>query len=206
MPSQYNHPPLQGPFFTNITGFYRHAIATPLSLVSPEQPSTTTFFGDKRIPDLNTTSWNETLAEELRGSWEWASTNRFDFNLKERLILDSDGHQNATYNGWTWVKGSITLFSDTPPITSNAEDEEIEGDKREIEYEVYGLHHIRNGTYRMFGMPEDKRVDIRRIPTLYENGDEHDLATQVILLEMEKELKHQQENLLLMDAREDGKL
>ena len=206
MPSQYNHPPLQGPFFTNITGFYRHAIATPLSLVSPEQASTTTFFGDKRIPDLNTTSWNATLAEELRGSWEWASTNRFDFNLKERLILDSDGHQNATYNGWTWVKGSITLFSDTPPITSNAEDEEVEGDKREIEYEVYGLHHIRNGTYRMFGMPEGKRVDIRRIPTLYENPDEHGLATQVILLEMEKELKHQQENLLLMDAREDGKL
>jgi len=117
MPSQYNHPPLQGPFFTNITGFYRHAIATPLSMVSPEQPSTTTFFGDTRIPDLNTTSWNATLAEELRGSWEWASTNRFDFNLKERLILDADGHQNATYNGWTWVKGSITLFSDTPSIS-----------------------------------------------------------------------------------------
>jgi hypothetical protein len=206
MPSQYDHPPVQGPFFTNITGFYRHAVATPLSLVSSSQPETTTFFGDTRIPNLNTTTWNETLAEELKGSWDWASTNRFDFNLKERFILDSDGHQNATYTGWTWVKGGITLFADSSPPLSIVDGEEVEGDRREIEYEVYGLHHIRNGTYRMFGMPEGKRVDLRRIPKLFENEDEHDLATSVVLLEMEKELKHQQENLLLMDAREDSKL
>jgi hypothetical protein len=206
MPSQYDHPPVQGPFFTNITGFYRHAVATPLSLTSTSQPESTTFFGDTRIPNLNTTSWNETLAEELKGSWDWASTNRFDFNLKERFILDSDGHQNTTYNGWTWVKGGITLFADSPPPFQIVDGEEIEGDSREIEYEVLGLHHIRNGTYRMFGMPEGKRVDIRRIPTLFENEEEHDLATRVVLLEMEKELKHQQENLLLMDAKEDSKL
>jgi hypothetical protein len=205
MPSQYDHPPLQGPFFTNITGFYRHAVATPLSLIS-DLHTTTSFFGDTRIPNLNTSSWNETLAEELKGSWDWATTNRFDFNLKERFILDPDGHLNSSYNGWTWVKGGITLFSDTPPLFTNAEEEETEGDKREIEYEVYGLHHIRNGTYRMFGMPEGKRVDIRRIPTLFENQEEHDMATRVILLEMEKELKRQQENLLLMDAKEDSKL
>lgn len=81
-----------------------------------------------------------------------------------------------------------------------------EGSKHEIEYEVYGLHHIRNGTYRLFGMPEGKKADIRRIPTLFDNPEEHDLATGVILLEMEKELKHQQENLLLMDAKADSKL
>jgi hypothetical protein len=193
MPSQYDHPPVQGPFFTNITGFYRHALATPLSLTSTSQPESTTFFGDTRIPNLNTSSWNETLAEELKGSWDWASTNRFDFNLKERFILDSDGHQNTT-------------FADSPPPIQIVDGEEVEGDQREIEYEVLGLHHIRNGTYRMFGMPEGKRVDIRRIPILFENEDEHDLATRVVLLEMEKELKHQQENLLLMDAKEDSKL
>lgn len=206
MPSRYDHLPIQGPFFTNITGFYRHAVATPLSLVSPAEPETTTFFGDVRIPNLNTSSWNATLAEELKGSWNWASTHRFDFNLKERFILDANGNLNATYNGWTWVKGGITLFSDSPPLFSEVGVEDEEGDKQEIEYEVYGLHHIRNGTYRMFGMPEGKKVDIRRIPTLFGNPDEHNLATNVILLEMEKELRHQQENLLLMDAKEDSKL
>ena len=210
MPSQYDHPPVQGPFFTNITGFYRHAVATPVSLVSSSQLSATTFFEDDRIPNLNTSSWNETLAEELKGSWDWASTNRFDFNLKERFILDINGNQNATYDGWTWVRGGITLFSDTPSgstTTIDDQGEEVEeGSKHEIEYEVYGLHHIRNGTYRLFGMPEGKKADIRRIPTLYNNPEEHDLATGVILLEMEKELKHQQENLLLMDAKEDSKL
>jgi len=102
------------------------------------------------------------------------------------------------------------LFSDTPSgstTTIDDQGEEVEeGSKHETEYEVYGLHHIRNGTYRLFGMPEGKKADIRRIPTLYNNPEEHDLATGVILLEMEKELKHQQENLLLMDAKEDSKL
>lgn len=204
MPSQYDHPPVQGPFFTNITGFYRHAVATPLSLVESSLESRT-FFGDTLVPNLNTSSWNETLAEGLKGSWDWATTNRVDFNLKERLILDPNGNQNTTYNGWTWVRGGITLFSDTPPLFS-VEGEEPEGEKQEIEYEVYGLHHVRNGTYRMFGMPEGKKVDIRRIPTLFENEVEHDLATGVVMLEMEKELRHQQENLLLMDAKEDSKL
>jgi hypothetical protein len=210
MPSQYDHPPIQGPFFTNITGFYRHAIATPISLVSTH-PATTTFFGDKHLPNLNTSSWNETLAEELRGSWDWASTNRFDFNLKERFITDKDGHQNTTFNGWTWVRGGITLFSDSPVEMVTNTDTLLEGqeeisDKKEIEYEVYGLHHVRNGSYRLFGMPEGKKVDIRRIPTLFDNQEEHDLATQVILLELEKELKHQMDNLLFMDAKQDSKL
>jgi hypothetical protein len=142
----------------------------------------------------------------LKGSWNWATTTKIDFNLKERSILDAQGHENSTFNGWTWVKGGITLYDEGLPTVAIAEGEAVAGEvgsKTNIEYEVYGLHHVRNGTYRLFGMPEGMRLDIRRIPTLFDNQEEHDLASQVILLEMEKELLHQQENLLLMDARVD---
>lgn len=207
IPSQYDHDPIQGPFFTNITGFYRNAQASSISLVSSQHPASTTFFGQTHIPNLNTSSWNGTLAEELRGSWNWATTTKVDFNLKERSILDIKGHENTTFDGWTWVKGGITLYDEGQPalFALDGEDFEVEeGSKQDIEYEVYGLHHVRNGTYRLFGMPEGMRVDIRRIPTLFDNKEEHDLAAEVILLELEKELIHQQENLLLMDAKTDS--
>jgi hypothetical protein len=206
MPSRYDHDPVQGPFFTNITGFYRNAEASAISLVSSSHPPANAFFDSTHIPNLNTTGWNETLSEELKGSWNWATTSKIDFNLKERSILDVQGHENSTFNGWTWVKGGITLYDEGLPTVSIAEGEAVaeeEGSKTNIEYEVYGLHHVRNGTYRLFGMPEGMRLDIRRIPTLFDNQEEHGLASQVILLEMEKELLHQQENLLLMDARVD---
>lgn len=201
MSSRYDHDPAQGPFFTNVTGFYRNAEASPISLISNTHPPTTSFFGNTHLPNLNTSSWNETLAEELKGSWNWATTTKVDFNLKERSVLDLKGNENTTFVGWTWVKGGITLYDEGLP---GSVDGEVEGgEKTDIEYEVFGLHHVRNGTYRLFGMPEGKKVDIRRIPTLFDNQEEHDLASEVILLELEKELQHQQENLLLMDAKID---
>lgn len=222
MPSQYDHDPLQGPFFTNITGFYRNAEAHTVSLLAPTHPASTSgFFGDHYIPNLNTSGWNDTLAEQLRGSWDWASTSKVDFNLKEKSISDLDGHANATFHGWTWVRGGITLYqpkADATPVEhgdapgseateagEEKEDEEKTTAGQSIEFEVYGLHHVRNGTYRLFGMPDGKRVDIRRIPTMFEGTEEHDLAQEVILLELEKDVRKQQDNLLLADARPDGR-
>lgn len=209
MPRRYDHDSLHGPFFTNITGFYRGAKAHTVSLVSPDSQASS-FFHDVRIPNANssTTAYNETLAEELKGSWDWASTAKVDFNLKERTIADFDGHANASFHGWTWVRGGITLYqpdttdSVSPPTEQESGQESADGGQS-IEYEVYGLHHVRNGSYRLFGMPDGKRVDIRRIPTLFEGVEEHDLAREVVLLELEKDVKKQEENLLLADAKPD---
>lgn len=221
MPSRYDHDPLQGPFFTNITGFYRNAIAHSASLLDHTTANPSVTFFDRNLPNLNTTSWNETLAEELRGSWDWASVVRVDFNLKERTINGFDGHPNSTFHGWTWVRGALTLYQpeevDTLPTTTKGtskqqgepEGEDFEEEKERedggtnIEYDVYGLHHVRNGSYRLFGMPDGKRVDIRRIPTLFEGIEDHALAQEVVLLELEKEVRSQRESLLLSDARTD---
>lgn len=86
-----------------------------------------------------------------------------------------------------------------------------EGDDRvvsnqSIDYEVYGLHHVQNGSYRLFGMPDGKRVDIRHIPTMFEIEEDAALAREVILLELEKDVRKQKDNLLLADAKPDGKL
>lgn len=223
MPRKYDHDPLQGPFFTNITGFYRNAVAHPASLLSPETQHSSPFFD--RLPNLNGSSWNETLAEELRGSWDWANVARVDFNLKERTINGFDGHANSTFHGWTWVRGALTLYqpedtgakkqekADQIPPQQEGEGEGADQDDEEestvdggtnIEYDVYGLHHVRNGSYRLFGMPDGKRVDIRRIPTLFEDVEDHDLAREVVLLELEKDVRSQRENLLLADARADS--
>ena len=226
MPSRYDHDPLQGPFFTNITGFYRNAVAHPASILGhpiTTNPSSVTAFFDRNLPNLNTTSWNETLAEELRGSWDWASVARVDFNLKERTINGFDGHPNSTFHGWTWVRGALTLYQpeemdagipNQEPPGSKQEGDQVEGTEiaegkeevdggTNIEYDVYGLHHVRNGSYRLFGMPDGKRVDIRRIPTLFEGIEDHHLAQEVVLLELEKDVRSQKENLLLSDARTD---
>jgi hypothetical protein len=230
IPSRYDHGPTQGPFFINITGFYRNAIAHPASLLdhSTQQSAEASFFGD--LPSLNTSSWNETLAEELRGSWDWASVARVDFNLKERTINGFDGHPNSTFHGWTWVRGGLTLYqpeTDTDatrplattkqvnqPTSDDGQEGQGEEDHHEsgeaevdggtsVEYDVYGLHHVRNGTYRLYGMPDGKRVDIRRLPTMFEGDEDHNLAQEVVLLELEKDVRSQRENLLLMDAKSD---
>lgn len=88
---------------------------------------------------------------------------------------------------WHWVKGVATLTS---------------ADDSAIDYNLYGLHYVPNGTYSMFGLPDGMRVDIRNIPKLWPN---HPNATHAIILEeLEKELRVQQDSLYLTEVKADG--
>ena len=175
IPTIYDHAPQ--PFFTNITGFYRDATVHPVNLLSPT--SNSSFFHSVNLPNLNTSSWNATHAEELRGDFNWNGMSKWNMNLRER-------HIEGNFSEWNWVKGGVTLSSET----------------ESIDYNFYGLHHVRNGTYNLFGQPDGIRIDVRNIPRLY--PEHHNTTSQIILVELEKELKSQQDNLLLSDAKPDG--
>ena len=116
----------------------------------------------------------------MRGSIDWDGVTKWGMNLREREI---DGHASE----WSWVKGAATL---------TAEDQSID-------YNFYGLHHLPNGTYNLFAQPDGIKVDIRNIPRLY--PDHHNVSSRVVLTELEKELKTQEENMLLSDVKPDGK-
>ncbi|WWD20527.1 hypothetical protein CI109_105003 [Kwoniella shandongensis] len=219
IPPEYVHPVThQHQFYKNITGFYRSAVVHPLSLSATggedSSPTTTSdYWRHLNLPTLNlnkTGEWNETLAKELRGSWDWESTNKWDMNLKERNISivsfdnDSDSDTNGDktretgieiegYPDWTWVKGSATLYS------TNDE---------QIAYDFYGLHHIPNGTYNLYALPEGMRVDIRRLPgmwgeTLGIGGEVGNVTRGIVLRELEKEVKSQEDLLILNDVQSD---
>ena len=166
-------------FFTNISGFYREAKMHPIDLLDP--PTDSQYFRHVELPSLNTSSWNETRARELRGEWDWAGSTKWDMNLKERGL---DGE----WSDWTWVKGAATLTADV----------------KTIDYDFYGLHYTPNGTYNLFAQPDGTRIDIRNIPRLY---PEHpNITSRIVLAELEKEYKSQQDALLLSDVKPDGAL
>ena len=175
----------------------------------------TTFFESVEVPNLNSSSWNETQAMELRGDFPWSSLVKWDMNLKERLpeanasalsVSDTvvshhtlheshpaglavmEKNTGADRVDWTWVKGVATLTS---------------VDDSTIDYNLYGLHHVPSGTYSMFGLPDGMRVDIRNIPTLW--PDNLNVTREIILAELEKELQVQQNSLYLTEIRPDGK-
>lgn len=158
--------------------------------------SASSYFNDVRIPNLNSSSWNSTRSDELTGEWDWSSVNTWSMQLKERAITTHRGDvtPNENYTDWTWVKGGITLTTRSDPVDGSG--------GKEIEYEFYGVHHIPNGTYDLYGLPEGKRIDIRHIPLSF-TGEAYEVVREVILLELEKELKSQEDNLLLMDAKVD---
>ena len=117
-------------------------------------------------------------------------------NLKERYPESNaslpDGNEQNSKHDWTWVKGVASLSS---------------GEDSLVDYNLYGIHHVSTGIYRLFGMPDGKRVDIRNIPRLW--GDEDAAANvtrEIILAELEKELKIQQDNLYLLNVKPDGEL
>ncbi|OXG23479.1 ligase [Cryptococcus neoformans Tu401-1] len=225
VPPAFSHDPLQHNhrFYTNITGFYRHATVHPLSLSEPYSTSQhldslASFWKGAHLPRLpinQTEGWNETRAEEMRGEWDWARTVRWDMNLKERNVSSSidrpDDLSHPTqkddneYPEWTWVKGALTLTSRPVPLspsssTSTASDQTII-------YDFYGLHHIPNGTYNLFALPEGMRPDIRRLPGLWGEkrwGEEAGNETRgIVLRELEKEVKVQEGLFVLGDMRPD---
>ncbi|RXK41711.1 hypothetical protein M231_00946 [Tremella mesenterica] len=141
------------------------------------------------------TEWNETLALELRGSWDWEHTTRWDMNIREKTLSSTLNltSLNPTWNNedWTWIKGSATLTAG----------------KNTLEYNFYGLHYLPNGTYGLYGLPEGKNVDIRHIPSLWEGkmlndgGDGGNVSKWIVLGELEKDWKSKQEDLLFSDVR-----
>lgn len=216
VPSTYAHDPLQHGhrFYSNITGFYRHAAVHPLSLSEPRNDSLASFWNGSPLlprPINETEGWNETRAEEMRGEWDWARTVRWDMNLKERNVsssidLSDDPPYSADENGyseWAWVKGALTLTSRPVSVSSTSLDETIT-------YNFYGLHHIPNGTYNLFALPEGMRLDIRRLPGLWGEarwgGEVGNETREIVLRELDKEVKVQQELFVLGDMRPDGKL
>lgn len=177
IPPEYDHQPQD--FFTNITGFYREANVHPVNLLS--HPSDSHFFQYVHLLDLNTSAFNETRAEEMRGAVNWTGLTTWSMNLRERTI-------EGNYTDWTWIKGGATLGS--------ADDS--------IEYSFYGLHHLPNGTYNLFARPDGVRIDFRDIPRLY--PEHHNITSQIILVELEKELRGLQDNLMLSELKPDGEL
>lgn len=111
-------------------------------------------------------------------------------NLKERSPEHSANFSsNFTQTDWTWVKGVVSI--------STAQEEDS------IDYNLYGLHFVPNGTYGLFGLPDGMRVDIRNIPNLWVGHG--NITRDIVLGELEKELKVQEDSLYLIDVKPDGK-
>lgn len=174
IPPEYDHKSQS--FFTNITGFYREATIHPFNLTHPEVSH---FFQHIHLPSLNASTREDNRAREKRGDVDWAGMNKWSMNVREREI-------EGNFSDWTWVKGGATLASNHSTI----------------DYSFYGLHHLPNGTINLFALPDGMKIDIRNIPRLY--PDHHNETSQIILLELEKELKTQQDNLMLSDVKPDG--
>lgn len=175
------------PFFTNITGGYRQAEVEVIDLLSPTPAKGSTFFAHQRIPSLNQSWWNETNAAWLRGEYDWKGVSQWDMNLNERQV---EAAKNTTESGvptaedWNWVKGTVTLSG-----------------AQTVEYDVFGLHHVPNGTYELYGQPQHTRIDIRSIPRLY--PEHHNLTSRLIMAELKKELRYREHQLVTPDAKGD---
>lgn len=204
---QHSHPH-QLNFWTNITGFYREATVHPASLLSHSASASasssssssseiSTWWSGVSLPNINSSAhFNSTLAEELRGSWDWASIDVWEMNLKERLPeglnLTAGAARDPRESEYHWVRGSATLR--TSKATGS----------RSIDYNFYGLHHRPNGTYELYGVPDGMHLDIRNIPRMYRGERERKEIREIVLAELEKELKVQKDMLLLSDVRPDG--
>lgn len=185
-----------------MTGWYRRARVSTIDLLahSPTSP----FFAGVSVPSLNTTSWNETRAIELRGDFDWANVVNFDINVRrerEVTLASNASDEFARHIGfekdtWAWVKGSASISARTP-----AKDE-LPIDSA-VDYDFFGLHYLPNGTYELYGLPDGMRVDIRNIPRLF--PQHHNVTSHIVLAELEKELQHQEDSLLLTDVQPDGK-
>ncbi|WVQ95739.1 hypothetical protein IAU59_002838 [Kwoniella sp. CBS 9459] len=222
--------------FTSITGFYRSANVHPLSLETSPSHLPDYWRHVTSFPSLNSSaeeseSWNATRAEELRGSWDWAETVRWDMNLKERNISaptastdDEDelfSHNTTIGQGQKGGTGHRSDADADPDIeietypewtwvkgsgTLTTSEKATDG-KQSITYDFYGLHYKPNGTYNLYAMPEGMRVDIRKLPYLWTSGNGAAIpdkeTKEIILRELEKEVAAQENLLILNDVRDD---
>ncbi|WWC65490.1 uncharacterized protein I303_108108 [Kwoniella dejecticola CBS 10117] len=228
IPPEYTYNPSHHDFFTNITGFFRSSTLHPISL----EPNNTAHLPQdgywqhlsSQIPDLglNTTGkWNATLADELRGSWKWDQSTKWNMNLKERNISSivpdledvyrANGTEWERYEDWNWIKGSLTLTAQTPPTILNLTEVDglantetsLESGETTISYDFFGLHYLPNGTYNLYGSPEGMRIDIRKIPGLWYGQAHQNVTKEIILRELEKEVRNIDGNLMIGDLRDD---
>lgn len=175
------------PFFRNVTGGYRHADVETLDLLASSPASGSTFFEHVRVPTLNQSWWNETHAAALRGEFDWRGVRQWDMNLNERPV---EAAKNTTASDvpdaedWNWIKGTVTLTSDAS-----------------IEYDVFGLHHVPNGTYELYGQAQHTRIDIRNIPRLF--PAHHNTTAHIIMAELQKELRFRENQLVTVEAKSD---
>ncbi|CAK9785846.1 hypothetical protein CC85DRAFT_287654 [Cutaneotrichosporon oleaginosum] len=207
VPTRFDHSEVAargGHFFPNMTGWYRHAVAHPVDLLKEQEDRSDSFFRGIPLPAVKERAgWNQTLADELRGEFDWMSITSWDLRVTvERGIAHEEGERKksrpegdfgeprredddlvARAPKWAWVRGGITVGA---PNTT-------------LEYKFYGLHHIANGTYELFSLHESQRVDIRHIPTLY--PDHHNETAQIVLTELKKDLQIQEDSLLLTDVK-----
>jgi hypothetical protein len=190
LPARFEHSAVgAGRFYSNITGFHRDGKAHPVNLL---QPAPNVTFFDHVLPSLNSSSeWNATLAEELKGDWDWTLVDSWEMNVKERSILEERSNLTSGVKDedWSWVRGTIT-FGNT----------EIR--PRVTDYDFIGLHYLPNGTYELYAVPDGLYLDIRNIPRLY--PQHHNTTRRIIMRELEKELDAQERSLLLTDIRPEG--
>jgi hypothetical protein len=156
-----------------------------------------------RFPTLNNTGsgsggvedegYNATLAREKRGDFDWLAVDKWDMQVRERVLRDDeqryrsgaemgageDGwykemmHQ-VVWKDWAWVRGTITLTANSDPVMSLPLDpietptnETVTTEEDSVNYDMIGLHYIPTGTYGLFAMPEGRAIDIRNIPRLF---------------------------------------
>lgn len=183
VPAKYYHPPQGEHFFPNITGWYRGAKVHTVDL---EDGGHDNFFNGVNLPTLG--EWNSTLSKELRGTFDWTGVSAWDIKVHERrtaVDLKRDEEELSRREvEWAWVKGKITL-------RGNAS----------TDYDMFGLHHIPNGTYEAFALPEGVRIDVRHIPRLYPHH--HNTTASIVLAELRRELKREEEAFLLTDVNPD---
>lgn len=119
-------------------------------------------------------------------------------NVKERNVHVEDAEE------WSWIKGSVTLSVSPLSASRSAlgDGSKDDGENTSIDYNLFGLHHVPNGTINLFGLPEGMRIDIRNIPRLY--PQHQNITHHIILSELERELQIQESNLLLSDVQPDG--
>jgi hypothetical protein len=145
--------------------------------------------------------YNETLAKEMRGDFDWLAVDKWDMNLREKLLKEPE-HKNGAekygegedwyeamlsqvvWRDWAWVKGSATVYAHSDPATvspvqmadapgnDNNDTITITDEEDSVNYEFIGLHYIPTGSYALFGMPDGRSIDIRNIPRLFTDRHE----------------------------------
>lgn len=234
IPPEYTHSHYPGnDFYNNITGFYREAHVHPLNLTSGvTQPMHDTQFASHfwRHLDSATLSgfhraYNGTLAEDLRGTFDWDKVDKFEMNVKERLVTvdwpsselidrgrsrDELQALKEEYRDWAWIKGSATLFTSSSTSDSSVASASTEGqispaNPHEMTFSFYGLHYLPNGTYALIAKPDGYRIDIRDIPPLFKGyGDiVHNTTVGIISRELEKDVKREEGVLISNEVRGD---